>query len=96
LHVATIVSAGTLVDVDHLLAWNPENFSRLVPTYFWEGLTFAFRMSVYPMILHLWLWPLLLAAAALLVRSSKARKYLFAGVAGWALHLVMDGVLVLL
>jgi len=96
LYVATVTSAGTLMDVDHLLAWNPENLSKLIPTYLWEGLTFSFRTSVYPMILHLWLWPLLLVAAALLFRNRSAHKYLLAGAAGWALHLALDGVLVLL
>jgi len=39
IYIVTVVSAGTLVDVDHLLAWNPENLSKLIPTYLWEGLT---------------------------------------------------------
>ena len=96
LFIGTIVSAGTLVDTDHLLLWNQSMLSEIFPTYFPEGLTFSFRTSVYPMILHLWLWPLLLIAAALLIRSRKARMYLLAGAAGWALHLVLDGVLVLI
>ena len=95
-YIFTIVSAGTFVDVDHLLAWNPGYFSKLFPAYFWEGLTFAFRTNVYPLILHLWAWPLILTAAALLVRGRKIHTYLLAAAGGWALHLVMDGVLVLL
>jgi hypothetical protein len=91
-----IVAAGTLIDVDHLLVWDRSLFSKIFPTYFPEGLTFAFRRRVYPMILHLWLWPLLLVAVSLLIRDSQAHRYLSAGAAGWAFHLTLDGVLVLL
>lgn len=94
-YVAIVVSAGVLVDIDHLLAWRPEFLLELLPTYFPEGLTFTLRTSVYPMILHLWLWPLFIVAASLLLRSRKVHAYLVAAAMGWSLHLALDCVLVI-
>jgi len=89
----TMAFVGVLPDLDHLLYWTPDSLSRIIPTYLWEGLTFSLRRSVYPMVLHLWLWPILLFAAAILLRRNKLHPYIFAGVAGWTVHLAFDGVL---
>lgn len=95
-YLLTVVSAGALSDLDHLLCWNSEYLSHLFPTYFGEGLTLTLRTSVYPYILHLWLWPLSILAAALLMRKNKPHIYLAAAVAGLALHLALDGILVMI
>jgi len=95
LHLTATVSAGVLPDVDHLLCWNPKYLSQLFPTYFGEGLTLALRTNVYPYILHLWLWPLALLAATAILGKRKLHTYLIAAAAGWALHLALDGVVVL-
>ena len=71
-------------------------FSRLFPTHLWEGLDFALRTSVYPSVLHLWVWPLFLLSAAVVTRKGKIHVYLLAAAAGWALHLALDGVLVII
>jgi len=96
LHLIAAISAGVLPDLDHLLCWDPEYLSHLLPTYFGEGLALTLRTSVYPYILHLWLWPLSLLAASLLTRKSRLHIYLAAAVAGWALHLALDGILVVI
>jgi len=96
LYLLTAISAGVLPDLDHLLCWNPEYLSHLLPTYFGEGLTVILRTSVYPYILHLWLWPLSILAASLLMRKNKFHIYLAAAGACWALHLALDGVLVMI
>jgi len=96
LYLLTAISAGVLPDLDHLLCWDPEYLSHLLPTYFGEGLALTLRTSVYPYILHLWVWPLSLLAAALLMRKNKLHIYLAAAVAGWVLHLALDGVLVII
>ena len=96
LHLLTTVSAGVLVDLDHLFSWNPKYLSQLFPTYLGEGLTLALRTNVYPCIFHLWLWPLTLLAATITLRRKKLHKYMLAAAAGWALHLALDGVVVLL
>jgi hypothetical protein len=68
-YLLTVVANGVLIDVDHLLVWDPKYLSESFPTYFWEGLTFSVRTSVYHYILHLWVWPILLLAAALWLKT---------------------------
>jgi len=87
LYLLTAVSAGVLPDLDHLLCWDPEHLSHLLPTYFGEGLALTLRTSVYPYIFHLWVWPLSLLAASLLMRKNKLHIYIAAAGAGWVLHL---------
>lgn len=96
LYLLTAISAGALPDLDHLLCWNPKYLTQLFPTYLGEGLTLILRTSVYPCILHLWVWPLSILATALLMRKSRLHIYLAAAGAGWALHLALDGVLVII
>ena len=96
LYLLATVSAGVLPDVDHLLSWNPAYLAHLFPRYLGEGLTLGLRTSVYPCILHLWLWPLFLLSIVILKRGGKLHPYLFAVAAGWALHLALDGVLVII
>lgn len=94
-HLLTTFSAGAIPDLDHLLCWDPIYLSKLFPTYFGEGLTLALRTNVYPYLFHLWLWPIALLAAAAILRKRKLHTYLIAAAAGWALHLALDGVVVL-
>lgn len=96
LFVLTTASAGVLPDLDHLAAWTPEFFSKIFPTYLLEGLEFHLRTSAYPLILHFWVWPLLLLASAFILRNRKAHMYLLAAGAGWALHLALDGIVTLI
>lgn len=96
LYLLTTVSAGVLPDLDHLLSWTPKYLTQLFPRYLGEGLTLGLRMSVYPNILHLWLWPLSLLTVVILRRGRKLHTYLLAVAAGWALHLALDGVLVII
>jgi len=92
----TTTSAGVLPDLDHLPIWTPELLTRLFPTYLWEGLTFSIRTEVYPLILHLWIWPLALCLTGILLRGKKYQPYLLAGAAGWMLHLALDGTFILI
>ena len=95
-YVITVVSAGVLPDLDHLLNWSPKYLARIFPWQFLlEGLRFGFRANVYPFILHFWIWPLILLAAAFFTRKKRAHAYLMAAAAGWALHLALDGVLLI-
>jgi len=82
--------------MDHLLFWSPDFLTKLFPRYLTEGLSFALRTYVYPCYLHLWLWPITLATITPLTRNKKYCEYLIAATAGWALHLALDGVIVLL
>jgi len=86
---------GVFPDIDHLLFWNPEFLAKLFPRYLTEGLSFSLRTNVYPCYLHLWLWPIVLIAIVI-VKKGKLSAYLLAAAAGWALHLVLDGVITLL
>jgi len=95
-HLLTIVSAGVLPDLDHLLFWDPKYLSELFPRFLGEGLALTPRTDVYPFILHLWLWPLTLLAATFILRKRKLHTYLLATCAGWTLHLALDGVLVII
>jgi hypothetical protein len=94
--LATVVAGGVLPDLDHLLNWDPKYLSRIFPAFLFQGLKLAFRETAYPLILHFWLWPLILLAAALLLRKRSVHAYLLAAGAGWALHLALDGVLLLM
>jgi len=86
---------GVFPDIDHLLSWSPDFLTKLFPRYLTEGLSFSLRTQVYPCYLHLWLWPLILIATAI-VKKGKPRKYILAAAAGWILHLALDGVTILL
>ena len=90
--VAIVVMAGGLPDLDHLLAWDPKYLQRILPWRLWEGLAFAFRSPVTSTILHMWVWPLLLLAGGLIGRKKQIGNFLLAAAMGWALHLVLDGV----
>lgn len=87
---------GVFPDMDHLLCWSPDFFAKLIPRYLTDGLSFSLRTQVYPCYLHMWLWPLILFAAAIIARKRKHREYFLAAACGWALHLALDGVAVLL
>jgi len=90
----TTVFFGVFPDIDHLLFWSPDFLTKLFPRSLTEGLSFSLRTSVYPFYLHLWLWPLILIAAVI-AKKGKLSKYILAAAAGWALHLVLDGVIML-
>jgi len=85
---------GVFPDIDPLLSWSPDFLTRLFPRYLREGLSFSLRTNVYPSYLHLWLWPLILIATAI-AKKRKLSEYLLAAAAGWALHLVLDGAIML-
>ena len=94
LSIATIF--GIMPDMDHLLCWSPDFLLRLIPRHLTEGLSLSLRTYVYPCYLHLWLWPLILVTTAILAKNRKNREYLLAMAVGWALHLALDGVAVIL
>jgi len=87
---------GVFPDLDHLLSWNPEFLAKLFPRHLTEGLTFNLRTYAYPYYLHLWIWPLILITATILAKKRMHREHLLAMTVGWALHLTLDGVAVIL
>jgi hypothetical protein len=87
---------GVFPDLDHLLCWNPEFLTKLIPRHLTEGLAFNLRPFVYPCYLHLWLWPLIVITATILAKKRKHRELLLAMAVGWGLHLALDGVIVIL
>lgn len=92
----TVMFFGVFPDLDHLLYWRPNFLNMLIPRYLTEGLSFSLRIYVYPFYLHLWLWPLAMITTATIARKLKHREYLVASALGWALHLALDGVIVLI
>ena len=96
LFVSTVIFFGVFPDADHLLCWNPMFLYSILPRYLTEGFAFSLRTKVYPCYLHLWLWPMVVSVLALVFRREKWRIYLVAAAIGWIIHLVLDGVLVLL
>mgnify|MGYP007084710262 CR=1 FL=1 len=96
LFVATVMFFGVLPDADHLLCWNPAFLYSILPRYLTDGIAFSLRTKVYPCYLHIWLWPVTISAMALAFGREKLRTYLVAAAIGWIIHLVLDGVLVLI
>jgi hypothetical protein len=96
LFVFTVVLFGVVPDADHLLCWNPVFLYSILPRYLTDGIAFSLRTNVYPCYLHLWVWPTIISALALISRREKLRMYLIAAAIGWGVHLILDGVLVLL
>jgi len=57
---------------------------------------FSLRTQVHPCHLYLWLWPITLLTATTLLRRRELYTCLLAASAGWALHLALDGILLLI
>ena len=96
LFVFTIAFFGVFPDVDHLLCWNPMFLHSILPRYLTDGIAFSLRTRVYPRYLHLWLWPAIMSALAFLFKREGLRTYPVAAAVGWVIHLILDGVLVVL
>ena len=83
-------------DVDHLAFWNYKMLSALFP-HTWEDLTSSLFAPRHPFLLHSWLFPAAIAAGMVYCRSRDLKwwKYLAILAVGWAIHLAMDGVMLL-
>jgi len=101
LFLGVVVLAGVLPDVDHLLCWDDIFWERILPFKWWENLGVSW-MPRAPVVLriplHMWLWPLILAFALEVVvkfypSHTLLTEVLFAATVGWALHLLLDGIL---
>lgn len=87
---------GIFPDIDHLLCWSQEFFSKLIPRHLTDGLSISLRTHVYPCYLHLWLWPTVLCLTAIILRRNKLLPYILGAAMAWGLHLALDGVIALI
>ncbi len=82
-----------LPDVDHFLFWNPEMLQGLFPRTL-QDLYIELLSNRHPLYLHSWLFPAAIAAIAVYGRKRgfKHLKYVEVLALGWAVHLILDGV----
>jgi len=92
-----LVVAAVIPDFDHVFAWDPKYWMRILPLQFWQSI--AWNLRVMPMqlnlIAHDWMWPLVffVPSLALWRVNRPAALILLMLAVGWSLHLVLDGVI---
>lgn len=95
---------GVLPDLDHLVFWEGGMLEGIVPTS-WERLVaglleivpYSFNQGYF--LLHYWIFPLSITLLGLIFYALAPKKghwqYLMLLAAGWSLHLMLDGVIIL-
>lgn len=85
-----------LPDLDHLLYWHPSMWNLIFPLTL-EDLLRGIFVPRPPSFLHNWIFPISIASLTALGLHYGWRewKYLAILAIGWAVHLILDGVLLL-
>lgn len=83
-----------LPDLDHLLYWDPSMWGLIFPSTL-EDLLREIFVPRLPSLLHNWIFPISIVSLTALGLHYGWRewKYLAILAAGWAVHLLLDGVL---
>ncbi len=94
LFLGWLAFAFIMPDLDHLLIWEPSMAGKILP-FSLEDLAVGLFGPRSPSLLHWWLLPALVvpAAIALRMKGNHYWEYLAAAALGWAVHLILDGVL---
>jgi len=85
-----------LPDLDHLLTWQPSMLGYIFPVTLWDLLKDIF-VPRHPLLLHNWIFPASLAVLTVVgFRYGWSMWKLLAILTlGWAVHLLLDGVLLI-
>lgn len=81
-------------DIDHLY-WMRIELRQIIPFTIWDLFNWELRIVDNPLnFLHYWIYPIaLLALLALPIKALADRRwYVLGAFLGWAIHLILDGV----